>query len=207
MLAAGDADSMVTGVTRSYTASLNDIRMVLGSPEGQRPIGITIIFTKGRVVFVADTTVHEMPNAEELADMAVQTANVIRLFGFQPRVAMVSYSTFGLPRGPRTERLIEAVRILDSRGVDFEYDGEMAPDVALDREKMALYPFCRLTDTANILIMPGVPSASIATKLLQQLGGATVMGPLLIGLEKPVQIAPLGGKMSEIYNAAVIAAL
>ena len=207
MLAAGDADAMVTGVTRSYTASLNDIRMVLGSPKGQRPIGITIIFTKSRVVFVADTTVHEMPNAEELADMAVQTANVTRLFGFHPRVAIVSYSTFGLPRGPRTERLIEAVKILDSRKVDFEYDGEMAPDVALDREKMALYPFCRLTDTANILIMPGVPSASIATKLLQQLGGATVLGPLLIGLEKPVQIAPLGAKMSEIYNAAVIAAL
>ncbi len=207
MLAAGDADAMVTGVTRSYTASLTDIRMVLGSPKGQRPIGITIVFARGRVVCIADTTVNEMPNPEELADMAVQTAAVVRRFGFEPRVAITSYSTFGLPRGPRTERLIEAVKVLDSRKVDFEYDGEMAPDVALDREKMALYPFCRLTDTANILIMPGVPSASIATKLLQQLGGATVMGPLLIGLEKPVQIAPLGAKTSEIYNAAVIAAL
>ncbi|HEX4533395.1 MAG TPA: NADP-dependent malic enzyme [Rhizomicrobium sp.] len=207
MLAAGDADGMVTGVTRSYSASFNDVRMVLTSPKGQKPLGITIIFNKGRVVFVADTSVNEMPNAEELADIAALTARVIRRFGFEPRVAMVSYSTFGLPRGPRTERLIEAVKILDSRGVDFEYDGEMAPDVALDREKMALYPFCRLTDTANILIMPGVPSASIATKLLEQLGGATVLGPLLIGLEKSVQIAPLGGKMSEIYNAAIIAAL
>ncbi|HEX3810335.1 MAG TPA: NADP-dependent malic enzyme [Rhizomicrobium sp.] len=207
MLAAGDADGMVTGVTRSYSASFTDVRMVLTSPKGQKPLGITIIFNKGRVVFVADTSVNEMPNAEELADIAALTARVIRRFGFEPRVAMVSYSTFGLPRGPRTERLIEAVKILDSRGVDFEYDGEMAPDVALDREKMALYPFCRLTDTANILIMPGVPSASIATKLLEQLGGATVLGPLLIGLEKSVQIAPLGGKMSEIYNAAIIAAL
>jgi malate dehydrogenase (oxaloacetate-decarboxylating)(NADP+) len=207
MVAAGDADALVTGVTRSYSTALNDVRQVLGSPRGQRPIGVTLIFTKGRVVFIGDTNVHEMPTAEELADIAVQTAGVARRFGYVPRVALLAYSTFGFPVAERSERLIEAVKILDAREVDFEYDGEMAADVALDREKMALYPFCRLKDTANVLIMPAIHSASISTKLLQQIGGVTVMGPVLVGLEKSVQIVPLGAKMSEIFNAAVIAAL
>ena len=148
-----------------------------------------------------------MPTADELADIAMQAAAVARRFGFAPRVALLASSTFGFPRSERSERIVEAVHILDQRGVDFEYDGEIAVDVALDREKMALYPFCRLTDTANVLIMPAIHSASISTKLLQQMGGVTMMGPLLVGLEKSVQIAPLGAKMSEIYNAAVIAAL
>jgi len=120
---------------------------------------------------------------------------------------MLASSTFGFPRSERSERIVEAVNILGRRGVDFEYDGEIAADVALDREKMLLYPFCRLTDTANVLIMPAIHSAAISTKFLSQLGGVSMMGPLLVGLEKPVQIAPLGAKMSEIYNAAVIAAL
>jgi malate dehydrogenase (oxaloacetate-decarboxylating)(NADP+) len=148
-----------------------------------------------------------MPTSEELADIAVQTAGVARRFGFVPRVAMLASSTFGFPRSERSERIVEAVNILDKRGVDFEYDGEIAVDVALDREKMLLYPFCRLTDTANVLIMPAIHSAAISTKFLSQLGGVSMMGPLLVGLEKSVQIAPLGAKMSEIYNAAVIAAL
>jgi malate dehydrogenase (oxaloacetate-decarboxylating)(NADP+) len=207
MVAAGDADALVTGVTRNYSAALDDVRRVLGSPRGQRPIGVTLIFTKGRVVFIGDTNVHEMPTAEELADIAVQTAGVARRFGYVPRAALLAYSTFGFPKAERSERLVEAVKILDAREVDFEYDGEMAADVALDREKMALYPFCRLTDTANVLIMPAIHSASISTKLLQQIGGVTVMGPVLVGLEKSVQIVPLGAKMSEIFNSAVIAAL
>jgi malate dehydrogenase (oxaloacetate-decarboxylating)(NADP+) len=207
MLAAGDADAMVTGVTRSYSVALNDVRLVLDSPKGKRPIGVIVIFTKGRVVFVADTSVHEMPTSAELADIAIQAAGVVRDFGFVPRVALLASSTFGFPRSERSERIVEAVHILDQRGVDFEYDGEIAADVALDPEKMALYPFCRLSDTANVLIMPAIHSASISTKLLQQIGGVTVMGPLLVGLEKSVQIAPLGAKMSEIFNAAVIAAL
>jgi malate dehydrogenase (oxaloacetate-decarboxylating)(NADP+) len=207
MLAAGDADAMVTGVTRAYQAALNDVRMVLDSPQGQRPIGVNLIFSKGRVVFVGDTSVHEMPTSEELADIAIQTAGVARIFGFTPRVALLASSTFGFPRSERSERIVEAVHILDKRGVDFEYDGEIAADVALDPEKLALYPFCRLTETANVLIMPAIHSASISTKLLSQMGGVSVLGPLLVGLEKPVQIAPLGAKMSEIYNAAVIAAL
>ncbi len=207
MLAAGDADAMVTGVTRSYQVALNDVRAVLDPPKGERPIGIMLIFTKGRVLFVADTSVHEMPTAQELAEIAMQAAKVAKNFGYVPRVALLASSTFGFPRSERSERIVEAVHILDRFGVDFEYDGEVAVDTALDREKMALYPFCRLTDTANVLVMPAIHSASISTKLLQQIGGATMMGPLLVGLEKPVQIAPLGAKMSEIYNAAVIAAL
>ncbi|MDE2463141.1 MAG: NADP-dependent malic enzyme [Alphaproteobacteria bacterium] len=207
MLRAGDADAMVTGITRSYAVALNDVRMVLDPPRGERPIGINVLFLKGRVVFVADTSVHEMPTSEELADIAVQAAHEARRFGFTPRVALLASSTFGFPRSERSERIVEAVNILARRDVDFEYDGEMAVDVALDREKLALYPFCRLTDTANVLIMPAIHSASISTKLLQQMGGGNVLGPLLVGLDRPVQIAPLGGKMSDVYNAALVAAL
>jgi malate dehydrogenase (oxaloacetate-decarboxylating)(NADP+) len=207
MLARGDADAMVTGVTRNYASALSDVRLVLDPPKGERPVGVMLIFARGRLVFVADTSVHEMPTSEELADIAVQTAGVARRFGFTPRVAMLASSTFGFPRSERSERIVEAVHILDERHVDFEYDGEIAVDVALDREKMLLYPFCRLTDTANVLIMPAIHSAAISTRLLSQLGGVTMMGPLLVGLERSVQIAPLGAKMSEIYNAAVIAAL
>ncbi|MDE2183133.1 MAG: NADP-dependent malic enzyme [Alphaproteobacteria bacterium] len=207
MLAKGDADAMVTGSTRAYTAVLNDVRRVLDSPAGQRPIGILVIFAKGRVVFVADTSVHEMPTSDQLADIAMQAARVTRRFGFTPRVALLASSTFGFPRSERSERIVEAVHILDKRQVDFEYDGEMAVDVALDREKMALYPFCRLTDTANVLIMPAVHSAAIATKLLQQTGDVSMLGPFLVGLEKSVQIVSLGAKMTELYNAALVASL
>jgi malate dehydrogenase (oxaloacetate-decarboxylating)(NADP+) len=206
MLKAGDADAMVTGVTRNYARALADVRTVLDPPPGKRPIGLQAIFAKGRVVLVADTSVTEMPTSEQLADIAVQAAAAARRFGLTPRVALLASSTFGFPRSERSERIIEAVQILEQRGVDFEYDGEMAIDVALDRDKLALYPFARITDTANVLIMPAIHSASISTKLLQQMGHASVMGPMLVGLEKPVQIAPLGAKMSEIYNAAMVAA-
>ncbi len=206
ILKAGDADAMVTGVTRNYANALADVRQVLDAPSGLRPIGMQVIFAKGRVVLIADTSVTEMPTADQLADIAVQGAAAAKRFGITPRVALLASSTFGFPRSERSERIIEAVQILENRGVDFEYDGEMAIDVALDRDKLALYPFARITDTANVLIMPAIHSASISTKLLQQMGGASVMGPMLVGLEKSVQIAPLGAKMSEIYNAAVIAA-
>ncbi len=206
MLKAGDADAMVTGVTRNYATALADVRQVLDPPHGQRPMGMQVIFAKGRVVLIADTSVTEMPTAEQLADIAMQGAATAKRFGITPRVALLASSTFGFPRSERSERIIEAVQILQNRGVDFEYDGEMAVDVALDKDKLALYPFARITETANVLIMPAIHSASISTKLLQQMGGASVMGPMLVGLEKSVQIAPLGAKMSEIYNAAVIAA-
>ncbi len=157
-------------------------------------------------MLIADTSVTEMPTADQLADIAIQGAAVARRFGLTPRVALLASSTFGFPRSERSDRIVEAVQILDGRQVDFEYDGEMAVDVALDKDKLALYPFARITDTANVLIMPAIHSASISTKLLQQMGQASVMGPMLVGLEKSVQIAPLGAKMSEIYNAAVVAA-
>jgi len=206
MVKAGEADAMVTGVTRNYANALSDVRMVLDPIQCERPIGMQVIFSKGKVVLVADTSVTEMPTSEQLADIAVQSAATARRFGLTPRVALLASSTFGFPRSERSERIVEAVHILEKRGVDFEYDGEMAIDVALDRDKLALYPFARITDTANVLIMPAIHSASISTKLLQQMGGVTVIGPVLVGLEKSVQIAPLGAKMSEIYNAAVIAA-
>jgi malate dehydrogenase (oxaloacetate-decarboxylating)(NADP+) len=206
MLKAGDADAMVTGVTRNYAQALADVRTVLDAPSGQRPMGMQVIFARGRVVLIADTAVTEMPTAEQLADIAIQAAATAQRFGLTPRVALLASSTFGFPRSERSERIVEAVQILENRGVDFEYDGEMAADVALDKDKLALYPFARITDTANVLIMPALHSASISTKLLQQMGHASVMGPMLVGLEKSVQIAPLGARMSEIYNAAVIAA-
>jgi malate dehydrogenase (oxaloacetate-decarboxylating)(NADP+) len=207
MLKAGDADAMVTGVTRAYQAALNDIRLVLDAPSGKRPIGVVLIFAKGRVLFVGDTSVHELPSSEELADIAVQCADIARHFGFTPRVALLASSTFGFPRSERSERIVEAVQILDRRGVDFEYDGELGADVALNPDKLGLYPFARLKEPANVLVMPAIHSASISTKLLQEVGGVSVLGPLLIGLEKPVQIAPLGSTMNDIYNAALIAAL
>jgi len=206
MLKAGHADAMVTGVTRNYARALSDVRTVLDPPPGKRPIGLQAIFARGRVVLVADTSVTEMPTADQLADIAVQAAAAARRFGLVPRVALLASSTFGFPRSERSERIIEAVQILEQRGVDFEYDGEMGIDVALNRDKLALYPFVRLTDTANVLIMPAIHSASISTKLLQEMGAASVMGPMLVGLEMPVQIAPLGARMSEIYNAAMVAA-
>ena len=206
MLKAGDADAMVTGVTRNYANALADVRLVLDPPPGQRPIGMQVVFAKGRLVLIADTSVTEIPTADQLADIAIRGAAVAKRFGLVPRVALLASSTFGYPRSERSERIIEAVQILDGRQGDFEYDGEMAVDVALDREKLALYPFARITDVANVLIMPAIHSASISTKLLQQLGKASVMGPMLVGLERSVQIAPLGAKMSEIYNAAVVAA-
>jgi malate dehydrogenase (oxaloacetate-decarboxylating)(NADP+) len=206
MVSAGDADVMVTGATRNYSSALDDVSRVLDTRTGQRPIGVSMLFTKGRLIYVADTTVHEMPGAEELADIAIQAAGVARRFGHEPRVAFLSYSNFGFARGERVERLNEAVHTLEQRKVDFEYDGEMTADIALNRERMANYPFCRLSDVANVLIMPATHAASISTHLVQQLGGATVLGPLLVGLEKSVQIAPLGAKMSEIYNMAVLAA-
>jgi malate dehydrogenase (oxaloacetate-decarboxylating)(NADP+) len=206
MLKSGHADAMVTGVTRNYANVLADVRTVLDPPPGQRPMGVQVVFAKGKVVFIADTSVTELPTADQLADIAVQGAAVARRFGLIPRVALLASSTFGFPRSERSERITEAVQILESRGVDFEYDGEMAVDVALDKDKLALYPFVRITDTANVLIMPAIHSASISSKLLQQMGSASVMGPMLVGLEKSVQIAPLGAKMSEIFNAAVVAA-
>ena len=169
-------------------------------------IGVSLVLARGRPVVVADTAITEMPEAHDLAEIAIEAAGVSRRLGYEPRVAMLAFSTFGHPPGERTARVHEAVRILDSRRVDFEYDGEMGADIALNKELMAVYPFCRLSDTANVLVMPAFHSASISTKMLQELGGATVLGPLIVGLDKPVQIVQLGAKDSEIVNMAALAA-
>jgi malate dehydrogenase (oxaloacetate-decarboxylating)(NADP+) len=155
---------------------------------------------------VADTAITEMPDAKDLAAIAVEAAGVMRRLGYEPRVALLAFSSFGHPPGERSQRVQEAVRILDAQHVDFEYDGEMAADVALNKERMASYPFCRLSDTANVLIMPAFHSASISTHMLQELGGATLIGPLIVGLDRPVQIVPLNAKDSDIVNMAALAA-
>jgi malate dehydrogenase (oxaloacetate-decarboxylating)(NADP+) len=206
MVVAGHADAMVTGVTRNYSIALSDISRVIDPRPGQRVIGVSVILSRGRTVFVADTTVTEMPSASELADIAEETACVARRFGYDPRVALLSYSTFGHPQGERAEKVREAVRILDERKVDFEYDGEMAVDVALNPDARRTYPFLRLTGPANVLVMPAIHSASIGTKLLQMMGGCTVLGPLLVGTKQSVQIASLNAPVSELVNIAALAA-
>ncbi|MBU2271313.1 MAG: NADP-dependent malic enzyme, partial [Alphaproteobacteria bacterium] len=204
LVARGQADAMVTGVTRNFNMVLKEVQRVLDVKE--RMIGLSILLAKGRTLFVADTSIHELPNAEELAEIAIQAAAAVRNLGKTPRVAFLSYSTFGNPPGDRAEKVREAIRILDQRGVDFEYEGEMPPELALDPDARAAYPFMRLTGHANVLVMPAIHSAVIATRLVQQLGGATVIGPLLVGLEKSVQIVSLGASVSEIITAATFAA-
>lgn len=206
MVEFGDADAMVSGATRNYSVVLSEVRRVIDPLPNRRVMGMSMIISKGRTVLVADTNVHDMPNSEELADIAEQSAGIARRLGYEPRVALLAYSTFGHPVGERSSQCRAAVEILDSRGVDFEYDGEMAADVALNKQQMAHYPFCRLTDTANVLIMPAIHSASISTKMLQELGGATVVGPLLTGLSRPVHIVNMGATVSDLVTGAAMAA-
>ena len=206
MVALGDADAMVTGTTRNYSIALEDVRRVIDHKPGHRVIGVSLCLARGRVVLVADTAIHEMPSAEELAGIAIEAAGVARRLGYEPRVAMLSFSTFGFPKAERAEKVQEAVRILDGMRVDFEYDGEMAADVALNKDLLAQYPFSRLKQPANVLVMPAFHSAAISTKMLQKLGGAQVLGPLIVGLDKAVQIVPLGATDSDIVNMAALAA-
>ena len=206
MVANGHADAMVTGLTRNYRDALEDILRVIDPKPGERVFGLTVMVTKGRTVFISDTMVHELPEADTLADIATQTAHMARRMGIEPRVALLSFATFGNPPISKAARVRDVVHELDHRKVDFEYDGEMAVDVALDPDLMALYPFCRLSGPANVLIMPALHTAHISSRLLQQLGGGTVIGPLLIGLEKPAQIVPMNATVSDIINIAAIAA-
>ena len=205
MVAQGDADAMVTGVTRNFSIALQEVRRVIDDKPGHRVVGVSLIISRGRPILVADTAITEMPTSEDLAEIAIEAAGVARRLGYEPRVAMLAFSNFGHPPGERTQRVQEAVSILDSKRVDFEYDGEMGADVALNKELMAAYPFCRLKDTANVLVMPAFHSAAISTRMLQELGGAMVIGPLIVGLEKPVQIVSLGAKDSDIVNMAALA--
>jgi malate dehydrogenase (oxaloacetate-decarboxylating)(NADP+) len=206
MVALNDADAMVTGVTRNFSVALDEVRRVIDPKPGHRVIGVSLVLARGRTVLVADTAVTEMPGGADIAEIAIEAAGVARKLGYEPRLALLSFSTFGHPPGERAAKVQEAVRILDQRRVDFEYDGEMAADVALNPDLMAAYPFCRLSGPANVLVMPAFHSAAISTKMLQELGGATVIGPLLVGLDNSVQIVNLSSKDTDLVNMAALAA-
>ena len=207
MVALGDADAMVTGATRNYFTAFEEVRRAIDPKPGCRVFGLAVMISHERTVFISDTTAHEIPTAEELADIAIQSAAKARQMGHEPRVALLSFANFGHPNRPEDERVRKAVAILDERDVGFEYDGEMTPDVALNHTLMReRYPFSRLSDAANVLIMPGLQTATIATQLLEQLGGGTQIGPLLMGLDRPAQIAEMGANVSDLVNLAALAA-
>ena len=207
MVANGDADAMVTGSTRSFAVAFEDIMRVIDPKPGERVFCLQIVLARDRTVFIADTNVHVVPNAEELVDIAIQSAAKARELGHEPRVALLSFSNFGNPMVAHVDRIREAVKGLDQREVDFEYDGEMSADTALNAELMQrLYPFCRLSGPANVLVMPALHSANLSAKLLQELGGGTVIGPILLGLSKPVEIVQMGATANDIVHAAVLAA-
>lgn len=206
MVATGDADAMVTGVTRHYWRALKNVKRVIDPLPGQRPFGLSIVVTKNRTVFMADTTVTERPTAEGLADIAESAAYFVKRLGHVPRAAFLSFSNFGNPPSDKARHIQEAVTLLDERGVDFEYDGEMQADVALNRDLMELYPFMRLSGPANLLIMPALHSANIAYKLLSELGDARVVGPMLLGMSHSIQIARMTSTASDLVNMAGLAA-
>ena len=206
MLQLGEADALITGVTRPFAPTLRDLRRVVDPAAGRVPFGIHLLVGRSHTVFIADTTVNERPSPEELADIAAETAQVARRMGHEPRVAFLSYSTFGNPEGRWLDNIRAAVGVLDGREVPFEYEGEMAPDVALNPRQLANYPFARLSGPANVLVMPGLQSANISAKLLRELGGDDMIGPMLMGMEKPVQIAPMTSTASELVTLAVLAA-
>jgi len=206
MVACGDADGAVTGNTRRFGSSLDKIKQVVDPRPGEIMFGLNMVVYKGKTIFIGDTSVHEYPSSEELADIAISSSRVARLFGFVPKVAFVSHSTFGQPLTSRTKHIKKAVEILKNKKVDFEFDGDMQPDVALNEEYKELYPFSSIVGNANILIMPGQHSAAISYKLMKTLGETKVIGPLLIGLGQPIEIAPLRSSTSELINLASIAA-
>ncbi len=201
----GEADVMVTGVTRNFATTYRQVRQVIDPATGHRPFGVHMVVGKTDTIFIADTTVTERPDAKQLADIAEQTAAVARRLGQEPRVAFVSYSNFGNPPGEIVGELRDAVKLLDERRVGFEYEGEMSADVALNPAMRALYPFTRLSGPANVLIMPGLHSANIAAKLLKELAGGRVIGPLLVNMGRPVQIAPMTSTASDLVTMAVLA--
>ncbi len=206
LLSLNQADAMITGTTRPFGQTLRELRRVLDPKKGQTPFGIHVLVGKTHTVFMADTTVNERPSAEELAHIAERTAMVARRMGHEPRVAFLSYSTFGNPAGTWLDNIRDAVAILDEHKPNFEYEGDMPPDVALNPVLMARYPFCRLSGPANVLVMPGLQSANLSAKLLRELGGDRIVGPMLLGLEHQVQIATMASTASELVTLAVLAA-
>jgi malate dehydrogenase (oxaloacetate-decarboxylating)(NADP+) len=206
MLALGEADAMITGTTRPFSQSLKQVRTVIDDEQEATPFGINVIVSRSHTVLITDTAVTERPTAEQYAAIAMRSSSFARRMGLEPRVAFISYTTFGNPPGMHIEGIREAVKLLDGFHVDFEYEGEMAPDVALNYEmQRRFYPFSRLTGAANILVMPGLQSASLSTKLLRELGGESVLGPYILGLDLPVQIAPMTANASDLVMLAVLA--
>jgi len=206
MVACGDADGAVTGNTRRFGASFDKVTQVIDARPGEIMFGLNMVVAKGKTIFVGDTSVNEYPSSEELAEIAISSARVVKMFGFIPKVAFVSHSTFGQPLTSRTKHIKKAVEILKDKNVDFDFDGDMQPDVALNEEYKELYPFSSIVGNANILIMPGQHSAAISYKMMKSLGDTKVIGPLLIGLGQPIEIAPLRSSTSEIINLASVAA-
>ncbi len=208
MLALGHADGMVTGVTRNFDVALNNVKLVLDPRAGERLVAMSIVLAKGRTIFMSDTNINILPSSEELAEIAMQTAHAARRLGTEPKVAFVSYSNFGNPDTSHSRRVSGAVKILDQRDdVDFNYEGEMTPRMALNERYREAFPFSRLDGEANVLVVPGLHSGSISTKLLGEIGEATVIGPLLMGLERPVQIAQIGSSVTDLVTLAVMAAV
>ena len=205
MIACGHGDVLITGLTRNYYRALENICRVIDTKPDQFLFGLSMLVAKHRTVFISDTAVQELPNEKELADIAVRTARIVKQMGHTPRVALLSYSNFGNPMKEKSKRIRDAVEILNARtDIDFEYDGEMSADVALNSELMELYPFCRLSGPANVLVMPALHSAHISANLLEELDVGSVVGPILVGLEKPVQIVNMNASVADIINLAAI---
>ncbi|WP_375290089.1 NADP-dependent malic enzyme [Qipengyuania sp.] len=205
LVALGHGEGMISGLTRTFAQTVREVGRVLDEKPGGLPFGIHLLIGKNHTTFLADTTINERPSAEDLAHIACETAAVARRMGHEPRVAFLSYSTFGNPSGQWLGNIREAVAILDKQQPNFEYEGEMAPDAALNPKVMKLYPFSRLSGPANVLIMPGLQSANLSAKLLRELAGNATIGPMLIGMEKPVQIAPMTAIAPEVLTLAVLA--
>ena len=206
MVVNGEADAMVTGVTRSFKVSFEHVRRVIDSKDEEIFVSCSMLISKGRTVFLGDTSIYERPTADQLAQIAISVSKQAKLMGHTPRVALLSFSNFGNPSGPSTDHIVQAIKKLDSMDVDFEYDGEMSAEAALNYDlQKQRYPFCRLTGPANILIMPGLHSANISFKLMQQLGGGSVIGPMLMGSQHPFQIVQMGAQVNDIVNAAAMA--
>jgi len=206
MVDCGDADAMVTGNIRHYAASIESLKKVVDPRPGEILFGLNMIITPKKTIFIADTQVNDFPSAEDLVKISISSVRVARLFGFDPKVAFLSHSTFGKPSSRNTKHVRDAIELLKSKKVDFDFDGEMQPDVALNPKYKETYPFSKIVGNANILIMPALHSAAISTKLMKTIGGAKIIGPLLIGLGLPIEIAPLRSSSNDILNLASVAA-
>ena len=206
MVECGDADAMVTGNIRHYAASIESLNKVVDARPGEILFGLNMLVTPKKTVFIADTQVNDFPSSKDLIKIAMSSVRVAKLFGLDPKVAFLSHSTFGKPTSRNTKHVREAIETLKKTGVDFDFDGEMQPDVALNPKYKEIYPFSKIVGNANVLIMPSIHAAAVSTKMLKELGGGKVIGPLLIGLAQPIEVAPLRSSSSEILNLASIAA-